>query len=51
MISFICGIQEVKQMSIKNRKNIENKLVVTKRERKGGGAILGRGLIDTNYYV
>ena len=51
MISFICGIQEVKRMTIKNRKNIENKLVVTKRERKGGGAILGRDLIGTDYYV
>ena len=38
-------------MTIKTRKNIENKLVVTKSKRKGGGAMLGRGLIDTNYYV
>ena len=31
--------------------DIENKLVVTSGERKGGWARLCRGLRDTNYFV
>ena len=31
--------------------DIENKLVVTKGERKGEGQIRGMGLTDTNYYI
>ena len=40
---------------IKHNRNsftvIENKLVVTRREREEGGARWGMGLRDTNYYV
>ena len=32
--------------------DVENKLVVTKGERKGGeGPTRGMGLTDTNYYI
>ena len=43
MISLICGIQKIQQTSEYNKKrkptDVENKLVVTSVERKGGGAI------------
>ena len=31
--------------------DMENKLLVTSREREGEGQYRGRGLRDTNYYV
>ena len=41
-----------KLISIKRLIGIENKLLVTKRERYGGESqIRGMGLTDTNYYT
>ena len=31
--------------------DIENKLVLTTREREVGGQVRGMGLTDTNYYI